>query len=248
MRNGHVARLVTLGILLAFTGCNKTGTSPDSTNAPNPSGSANSSGSSGSSNSSPSAAGGAASAQNGSAASNQSAAAPAPTPIDIDAGKVLAVTVDQEISTKTNATGDHFEASLAEPITENGSEILPKGTHVRGTVMESAQAGHLKGGAVLTIRLTSLNWNGQSYDIHTDSYTAEGKTRGKRTAVGAGGGAAFGAIVGAIAGGGKGAAIGAAAGGGAGTAGAAATGNRDVSIPAETRLHFRLTKHFSISQ
>jgi len=38
------------------------------------------------------------------------------------------------------------------------------------------------------------------------------------------------------------------AGGGAGTAGAAYTGKRDISLPAETRLHFKLSKPVSISQ
>ena len=66
--------------------------------------------------------------------------------------------------------------------------------------------------------------------------------------MGAGGGAAVGAIVGALAGGGKGAAIGALAGGGAGTAGAAFTGKRDITLPAETRVQFKLTKSLSISQ
>ncbi len=52
----------------------------------------------------------------------------------------------------------------------------------------------------------------------------------------------MGAMIGAIAGGGKGAAIGAVAGGGAGTAGAAFTGDRDIMIPAETKLHFKLAE------
>jgi hypothetical protein len=55
-----------------------------------------------------------------------------------------------------------------------------------------------------------------------------------------------GAIIGAIAGGGKGAAIGAGAGAGAGTAGAVFTGNRDITIAAETKLNFQLTDSLEI--
>jgi hypothetical protein len=72
------------------------------------------------------------------------------------------------------------------------------------------------------------------------------KGRGKRTAIGAGGGGAAGAIIGAIAGGGKGAAIGAAAGAGAGTAGAVFTGKRDITLPAETKLNFKLAQPLAI--
>jgi hypothetical protein len=226
MRNGHVARWIALGVLLAFAGCNKTGTSSNSTNSNTAANSA--------------------SAQN--SAAPAAPEAPLAAPVVIDAGKILAVTIDQDVSTKTSSNGDHFDASLAEPVLVNGSEVLPKGTHVRGTVTQSAEAGHIKGSAVLTITLDSIRTGGQTYAIRTTSHTEEGKARGKRTGIGAGGGAAFGAIVGAIAGGGKGAAIGAAAGGGAGTAGAAATGDRDVSIPAETRVQFKLTKAVSISQ
>lgn len=53
------------------------------------------------------------------------------------------------------------------------------------------------------------------------------------------GGAGAGAAIGGLAGGGKGAAIGALAGVAAGTIGAT-TGNRDITLPAETALSFKL--------
>jgi len=55
-----------------------------------------------------------------------------------------------------------------------------------------------------------------------------------------------GALIGALAGGGKGAAIGAAAGAGAGTAGAAFTDNKDILLPAETVVSFRLLQPLQI--
>ena len=57
-----------------------------------------------------------------------------------------------------------------------------------------------------------------------------------------GGGAGLGALIGGLAGGGKGAAIGAVAGAGAGTAGTVFTGNKDVVLPAESALSFRLNQ------
>jgi hypothetical protein len=63
-----------------------------------------------------------------------------------------------------------------------------------------------------------------------------------------GGGAGAGALIGALAGGGKGAAIGALAGGGAGTAGAAFTGNKNIVLPAESALSFKLTEAVEVKQ
>jgi hypothetical protein len=57
-----------------------------------------------------------------------------------------------------------------------------------------------------------------------------------------GGGGGLGALIGGLAGGGKGALIGGLAGAGAGTAGAAYTGNKDVVIPSESRITFRLSR------
>jgi hypothetical protein len=213
--------------LLALFGCSHSNT---------PSSSNNSNSSSGTSPSS-------------SPSSNNAAPAPAPPPpIVIPAGKVLTVTVDQDISTKTNSSGDVFAASLAEPVTVDGQTVIPADAHATGTVVQAQAAGHIKGGAILALRLDSIRLNGQKFAIDTSEFEEAGKGRGKRTAIGGGGGAAFGAIIGAIAGGGKGAAIGALAGGGAGTAGAAYTGKRDITIPAETRLHFKLKSSISIPQ
>jgi len=223
--------------LLALIGCNHSSA---------PSGTSNSnSNTSTSSSSSPTDN----SASNNNNAAPPPAPAPAPPPpIVVPAGKVLAVTIDQDISTKTNSSGDAFAASLAEPVTIDGQTAIPEGTHVTGTVVQSQAAGHVKGGAILELTLDAIRLNGRKFSIETTEYEEAGKGRGKRTAIGGGGGAAFGAIVGALAGGGKGAAIGALAGGGAGTAGAAYTGKRDITIPAETRLHFKLRNSISIPQ
>jgi hypothetical protein len=239
MRNKLIARCLVAIVLLTVAGCGgKSTTAPESGNSANSPNSANSSSSSSSPNQ---------------ASGNAAQSAPAPTPppppppVVIPAGAVLTVTLDQTVNSKTASNGDSFVASLAEPVTVGGSVVLPPATKVTGTIVRAQSAGRFKGNALLQLTLDSLKVNGTPYSIQTTEFEDAGKGRGKRTAIGAGGGAAFGAIVGALAGGGKGAAIGALAGGGAGTAGAAFTGKKDIVLPAETRLHFKLAQPVSIT-
>jgi hypothetical protein len=174
--------------------------------------------------------------------------APAPKPIVVDAGTELSVTLDQSVSSKTNNEGDHFAASVAEPVIVDGKEIIPRGARASGTVTVAKSAGRFKGNAELGLALDSVTINGKAYQVDTTAVEESKSGRGKRTAIGAGGGAVAGAIIGAIAGGGKGAAIGAGAGAGAGTAGAALTGDRDITISPETKLRFRLRQPLEIRQ
>ena len=60
-----------------------------------------------------------------------------------------------------------------------------------------------------------------------------------------GGGTGVGAAIGGLAGGGKGAAIGALAGAAAGTVGSM-TGNRDIELPAESALTFKLDQPLTL--
>jgi hypothetical protein len=88
--------------------------------------------------------------------------------------------------------------------------------------------------------LFSFEVEGETYDIRTQAVTRVSGSHRDRNAALIGGGSGAGALVGALAGGGKGALIGAGAGAAAGTVGAAATGKKDVFLPVETRLQFRL--------
>jgi hypothetical protein len=170
----------------------------------------------------------------------------APKPIVVDAGTPIVVTVDQSVSSKTSNAGDHFDASLAAPVVVGEKQVIPVGAKVVGVVTDAKSAGRFKGNAAISVALESVRVNGERYPIRTTSVTEAGKGRGKRTAIGAGGGAVVGGLIGAIAGHGKGAAIGAGAGAGAGTAGAALTGDRDITIGAETKLRFKLEQPLEI--
>jgi hypothetical protein len=154
--------------------------------------------------------------------------------------------LQQPLGSKTSHTGDKFEATLAQPIVVKDKVVVPSGATVYGTVTQAKSAGRFKGGAALNAALNVLTVNGTPHKIATNDLAHASQGKGKRSAAMIGGGAGAGALIGGIAGGGKGAAIGALVGGGAGTVGAATTGDRDITIPAESVLAFQLTSSLTL--
>ena len=170
----------------------------------------------------------------------------APAPAVLPKGTTLRVRLDSSVGSKISNAGDTFSASFAEPVTADGKVVIPKGARAAGVVTNAKPLGRFAGEAILSLKLNSVTVNGREYPLETATYTQVKKGKGKRTAVGVGGGAGVGALVGGLLGGGKGAAIGAAAGAGAGTAGAAMTGNEQIVLPAETAVSFRLSQPLQI--
>jgi hypothetical protein len=182
------------------------------------------------------------------AANNAVKKAIEPKPLVVPADTVIVVVLDQTISSKTSKPGDRFTATVESPIEAEGKVAIPKGARAEGVVSDAKAAGRFKGGAVLSLSLTSVEVSGKNHELQTSPATMSSKGKGKRTAVLVGGGAAGGAGIGAIAGGGKGAAIGALIGAAAGTGGAGLTGNRDITLNAETPLDFKLTAPVTIKK
>jgi hypothetical protein len=168
---------------------------------------------------------------------------PAPATVSIPAGTTLAIRVDQRISVKSSRTGDRFTGEIVEPVMgPDNSVLVPKRTPVKGVVDASHRRGHFKGSSLLELRLTSLTLNGTEYPLETRDLARTKKGKGKRSAAFIGGGAGLGMLVGGLASGGVGMLVGGLAGGGAGTAVAGMTGNRDVDIPAESIVRFKLAQ------
>lgn len=167
-------------------------------------------------------------------------------PIIVPAGTPITINLGSAIGSKISKPGDTFSGSVTEEVTAGNSIAIPKGAGISGTITDAKPLGRFKGGAVLQVRLDSVNINGADVPVQAAAKSFAEKGKGKRTAVLAGGGAALGGIIGALAGGGKGAAIGAAAGAGAGTGGAAFTGNKEIVLPAESNLTFELSQPLEV--
>ena len=182
------------------------------------------------------------------------AAAPAPPPppqptvVTLPAGTRISVRLDQDLGSKISQTGQTFRATVSNPVVVGGQTLIPTGSRAEGVVTDAEPLGKIKGGARLAVTLQRVHTPWGGYPVSTSSIERAEQGKGKRTAIMGGGGAGLGAILGGIAGGGKGALIGGLVGGGAGTAGSAFTGNKQIVLPTETLLTFRLTRSIQITK
>ncbi|KAA6462996.1 hypothetical protein DYQ86_06590 [Acidobacteria bacterium AB60] len=171
---------------------------------------------------------------------------PPPQAVNLPAGTEIRVRVDQDLSSKDSQPGQSFSATVADDVTIDGKTVIAKGARADGSVVDAKPLGRFKGGALLAVKLDKVHSRWGSYPVETGTISKAEQGKGKRSAGFIGGGAGLGALIGGLAGGGKGAAIGALAGGGAGTAGSAFTGNKQIVIPAESILTFRLDQPIRI--
>src|SRR6202047_2990927 len=219
---------VCLALVLALWGCQK---SADQQSSSSPSSSPDAS---------------APAASNASAPAAAKEPAPPPRPLVVPADTVISVVLDQAVGSKISTPGQAFSATLQEPVEVDGRVAIPKGARASGIVKDAKPSGRFKGGAVLSLTLTSISVKNEEYNIQTTSPVETSKGKGKRTAGLVGGGAGGGALIGGLAGGGKGPLMGGPVGAAAGTGGAGLTGNRDITLPAETRLTFKLVEPLEI--
>jgi hypothetical protein len=157
----------------------------------------------------------------------------------LSAGTPLNVRTTQPIDADSARVGMRLDAIVDDPVSTAGRILVPRGALARLEVVSVERSSNLKGRDRITFRIDSLQIGGRTYPVATSYVEVKGRSEGKRATQKIIGGAGIGAAVGGLLGGGSGALWGATAGG---TTGAiiAGSGKTHLSVPAETRLHFRL--------
>ncbi len=161
--------------------------------------------------------------------------------VTIPAGTTLRLELTSAVASDSSKVEDAVRAELRQPITVDGREVLPAGTDVAGRVTAVDRSGRVKGRARVAFRFDSVSVGGDEYEINTAAVARQAEaTKGKdatKIAVGAGAGAAIGALLG----GGDGAAKGAAIGGAGGTGVVLATRGKEVRLGPGADINTRLT-------
>jgi hypothetical protein len=131
-------------------------------------------------------------------------------------------------------------------VTVDGETVLPQGTEVEGRVIDVERSGRVKGRARVALRFTMLAHEGDEYDVRSEAIERVANATKAKDATKIGIGAGAGAAVGAILGGGDGAIKGAAIGGAAGTGAVLATRGEEVRLDAGEPLVTRLTSPLTV--
>ena len=163
----------------------------------------------------------------------------------VASGTVINVRLTQAIDVDASVAGQTFKGVVDDPVTINGAIAIPRGAAATLQAVAVQQSGTMKGSDKISLKVHSIAFGGDVYEVSTGYVESKGKGEGKKTGRKIGGGAGLGGIIGGIAGGGEGAAIGAVVGGLAGAA-VASGGEEHLKIDAETRLQFKLAASVSI--
>ncbi len=177
---------------------------------------------------------------------------PAAAPASLALGTMIKATMDDSISSRKNKAGQTVTATTIEDLKDaSGRTVIPAGSTISMTITaikESENKSDKTG--TLTLSVADINVNGKTYGLSAEIDSIARSLQGRKTNEGdiakVGAGTAVGAVVGRVIGGStKGAVIGGVIGGAVGTQRAVETKDRDVVVPAGSRIIFRLTEKFT---
>jgi hypothetical protein len=164
----------------------------------------------------------------------------------------VATTVDREINSRTDKAGATVTGTVASDVVDAaGRVVIPAGSKVTMTITEIHESEN-KGDKTgkLTLTPTAVEIGGESHAIGGSAVALERTLRDRKTNGGdvakVGAGTAIGAVAGRVIGGStKGAIIGGIIGGAVGTQRAIETQDRDVVVPASSRVEVTLGGTFT---
>lgn len=185
---------------------------------------------------------------------------PAPVYYNVNAGQIIRVRMNENISSESARIGDQFTTTVVDPIYAGGVEVIPAGSIITGRVISVSRASRKSKTGTLGVHFVSLRLptgiaraiNGDLTDLTASNINADnegeisGRSATRRNVVFIGGGAATGALIGAIAGGGKGAGIGAGMGAGLGVAGALFSKGHEAVVKSGTEFGVILNQTLSL--
>jgi hypothetical protein len=156
----------------------------------------------------------------------------------------IVIRTEEKIDSDNASSGQKFSAEVLDAVDDlAGGVAIP--AHSKAKLLIVSESGGGAGSPYMYLDLDTVNISGKMHRVFTSELKEsndKGFGKNKRTAEFLGGGAALGGLFGAILGGGQGAAIGAASGAGGGFFGQLFTRGKQVKVPAETVLHFRLER------
>jgi hypothetical protein len=166
--------------------------------------------------------------------------------VTLPVGTTLRLELKSAVGSDTSRVEDAVRAELRSPVVVKGETVLPTGTEVTGVVTDVKDSGRVKGRARVAFRFASLSHRGERYTIKTAPIAQQAAASkgddAKKIAIGAGAGAALGALLG----GGSGAAKGAALGGAGGTGVVLATKGKAVHLSPGASVTTRLTAPLTV--
>ena len=162
-------------------------------------------------------------------------------------GTNVVASLDTQLSTETNHTGDSFRATTTEPIMVGGRTAVPSGAKIHGVLRDVQASGRVEGRARMTLAYETLvDSQGKTHTLSALPLTLQAASSTATDVEKIAAGGVLGAIIGGIAGGGKGAAIGAGAGAGAGTILMLATKGDDLELNPGQKLAVHMTGSTSV--
>jgi hypothetical protein len=173
------------------------------------------------------------------------ASPPASGSLVIPIGTDFPIRTSENIDSTKSYEGQTYSASITEDVLDTvGHVAIPAGSSAR-LIVRTVSSGGAVHSPELILDLYSVSVNQKQYRVVSSDVTEtnrKGLGANRRTAEFLGGGSALGALMGGIFGGGKGAGIGALAGAGGGFITQAFARGKQVQVPAETVLRFRLER------